>query len=321
MGRSHDPTEGTERFLSLCTIFGAVLAYNFDMCKKNLHGLIFSNQLKHTAFTATQCLQTFIESKNAADILSRTTVLHVFTDRGKHFDCQEFADYILRVVPTFFPNILSTFDHRHASKHGRDIGDVAISIAQRATSELSMRAVGFRDPKKQLPDIREIISEYKEGAENENSKVDVLWYEAKNPQILYHHIKIDRMDASSCRRSTRKKPGGVLSFSDHLRFDVKIGLFISPNLVVSKHLGILSNPADTVKSDDAFVCSVERQLFRQTTRLETLSFLSRAASSDLSEAILGKTPVHLPIDVNLDVVSYKYSLRHEKRKRGRTPSS
>ena len=316
VGRSFYPTEGTERFLSLCTIFSAVLTYNFDVCKKNLHGLIFSNELKHTAFTATQCLQTFIKSKNANDILSRTTVLHVFADRGKHFVCQEFADFILRVVPTFFQNILSTFDHRHAAKHGRDIGDVAISIAQRATSELSMRAVGFRDPKKQLPDIREIISEYQQGADNENSKVDVLWYEAKKPQILYRHIKIDRMDASSCRRSTRKKPGGVLSFSDHVRFDVKIGVFISPILVESKHLGILSNPADTVKSNDEFVCSVQTQLFRQSTRVETLSFLSNAASSDLNDAISGKTPDHLPIDVNFDVISYKYSLRREKRKRG-----
>ncbi len=60
-------------------------------------------------------------------------------------------------ISNLFPNILLTYDHRHASKHGRYIGDAAINLAQRVSNELSMRTVGFRDPKSQLSEIRQII--------------------------------------------------------------------------------------------------------------------------------------------------------------------
>ena len=319
IGRSHDPTEGTERFLSLCTIFAAVLTYRDVIGKKTTHGLVFSNELKHTAHTATKCAEVFVSDDRISKILSEMTVAHFFSDRGKHFDYQEFSDWVLRVLPTKFPNLLITFDHRHAAKHGRDIADVSVSLAQRATDELSKRKVGFHDPKKQLVEIREIIDEWKEISLTKNSTVIVLWYEAKPVNISYEHLRIDRIDASSCRRSTRSKAGGELKFSDHIRFDVKAGLYISPNLVTSQHLGLFSNPADAVKSDDAFVCSVERQIFRQNTRLETLSFLSKQTDSDLSSAILGQTPVNLSVELKVDVQTISYVLRKDSRKRATPP--
>ncbi len=124
------------------------------MGKQHLHGLVFSNELKHTAHTATKCVETFVIAEKTDKIVSKMTVLHLFSDRGKHFDCQEFSDWSLRVLPNMFPNLLIAYDHRHVSKHGRDIGDAAINLAQRASNELSMRTVGFRDPKSQLSEIR-----------------------------------------------------------------------------------------------------------------------------------------------------------------------
>ncbi len=81
------------------------------------------------------------------------------------------------------------------------------------------------------------------------------------------------MEASSCRRATCSESGGLLSFTDHLRFDVKAGIFISPKLITSKHLGVLSSPADPVKTDYSFVCSVERQLFGQTKTGNSIVFV------------------------------------------------
>ncbi len=319
VGRTHNPTEGTERFLSLCTIFAAVLTHRTEIGIQNLHGLVFSNELKHTAHTAIKCTETFVTSAKCKTALSQLKVLHLFSDRGKHFDCQEFSDFVLRGLPNMFPNILIAYDHSHAAKHGRDIGDAAISLALRATNELSMRTVGFTDPKTQLADIRQIVDEYKQISQSRSSTVEILWYEAKRVKSTYSHIKIDRMEASCCRRATRSKPGGKLIFTDHVRFDVKAGILISPKLITSTHGGILSNPADPVRTDDTFVCSVERQVFRQTTRLESLSFLAKAAGNDLSAAILGRMPAEIPVDVNFDVRCFTYKLREETRSRGRPP--
>ncbi len=128
-----------------------------------------------------------------------------------------------------FPNLLITYDHRHASKHGRDIGDSAISLAQRASNELSMRNVGFRDPKRQLPEIRQIIEEYKDMSQSKTSTVIVLWYKSKPGKISYQHLQIEHMDAPSCRRATRSEQHGyayyrIHKYSGHLHSLVKCGL-------------------------------------------------------------------------------------------------
>ncbi len=73
----------------------------------------------------------------------------------------------------------------------RDIGDAAINLAQRASNELSMGTVGFRDPKGRLSEIRHIIDEYKQMLQSKSSTVDVLWHEAKRVKISYRHIKIE----------------------------------------------------------------------------------------------------------------------------------
>ncbi len=78
VGESSINFEHTERNLRTVTVFGCSLEYHMvGAQRKNLHGCIFSDELRHTACAATHMMETFFAQERIVEIMKKWNCLFI----------------------------------------------------------------------------------------------------------------------------------------------------------------------------------------------------------------------------------------------------
>jgi len=140
VGHKRTEVVATRRKLSQVTVFACSFEFSEAGSKANhiVHNVVFSDDLVHSAFLACRCMEVVLQSERVKNLLQEISVVHIWTDNGKHLSCAEHSTFLHSVVMKMFPKIRLFTENKHAAQHGKDLADAAISQVRRSVSVLEM---------------------------------------------------------------------------------------------------------------------------------------------------------------------------------------
>ncbi len=206
-------------------------------------------------------------------------------------NCKEYDDYVLRQLPEKFENILQVSITHLTPKHGKDLADSSINIARSLCDHLKVTDKGFMNPRRDLSRMQKNLDERQIAANlvhRDRGDCLLLYVKALTPPLLYNCLNLEYCDSSHCRKAVRAMPSGPLTFSEHFRFDCEVGIQISAELITVKRLDTYVKVANALEDEDKFVCSVEKQMFRQQTTTSILNYIENHSEFSCAAILRGE---------------------------------
>jgi len=295
VGKSKNETEATRRLLSLVTVFAVAFEYipAPGQPKKILHTVVFSNDLVHSARSACRYLQLVFSSPQVRTIVESCHTLHIWNDNGSHLNCSEHTTWLHVDLMKMYPHLKLLTENRHCAKHGKDLADATISLAKRGVRTLELQTAGFKNPRRDMSRLREVIASSEKAqllARGTSSELKIFWYEAQPIKRKYRVLKIDSIDSSVCRKSFRLKEAGQVFLSEHYRFDVPRGINIPFDFITkTRPKSIAKHTAPPISLSEG-VCSVSVQKDRDLRRSSLVREIGGILNMNLEHVVNGSIP-------------------------------
>ncbi len=216
--------------------------------------------------------------------------MHMWNDNGSHLSCLEHSTYLHVDVMSTFLNLRLLTENRHCAKHGKDLADATVSLAKSAVAVLEKEIQGFKNPKSDMSRLQQVVLSRAFASEIQSKKIaslSLFWVDAAQQPRKFKTLKFDTVGSSLCRKSYHFSKGSEVFLSEHVRFDVPVGVRIPLTLVPRTRQPHPPHLTQLVDDLDAGVCSPRIQLNRSTKRISLIRSISKQLNINLDHVLNG----------------------------------